>query len=242
MARIAISATAAAIRKRRRALPDRTGLFIHRIGRTPCHGGEGRSGRKGQKKRDAPWVRRVINCEDLTELVGEDPASSEISGSADRDDGDHAGRGGGVAGQFENSTHCFLLDQLEARVQFKDRAVSFFLRRAARKDIDISKSGMTGYIRGSPVDFLPRPHSQCLNMSARFTGSTRFLRHKRIKTRWVSIPGSGIYWVLDDLTLVKTRPARIIWRRMVFSRDCANYNLGTSSLSIFSEQSWLLRP
>lgn len=83
------------------------------------------------KKRDAPWVRRVINYEDLTELVGEDPASSEISGSADRDDGDHAGRGGGVAGQFENSTHCFLLDQLEARVQFKDRAVSFFLRRTA---------------------------------------------------------------------------------------------------------------
>ena len=43
-------------------------------------------GEKDKKKRDAPWVRRVINCEDLTELVGEDPASSEISGSADRDD------------------------------------------------------------------------------------------------------------------------------------------------------------
>ena len=86
----------------------------------------GLSGRKGQKKRDAPWVRRVINCEDLTELVGEDPASSEISGSADRDDGDHAGRGGGVAGQFENSTHCFLLDQPRSRVLREDRAVSLF--------------------------------------------------------------------------------------------------------------------
>lgn len=53
------------------------------------------------------------------------------------------------------------------------------------------------------------------------SGSTRFLRQNHIKTHWILIPGSGLYWVLDDLTLVKTRPVPIIWRRMAFSSHSA---------------------
>lgn len=42
-----------------------------------------------------------------TKLVGEDPARSEITGSGENDDCDHADRRCGVARQLKNSTHKF---------------------------------------------------------------------------------------------------------------------------------------
>ena len=41
--------------------------------------------------------------------VGENPTSGEVSNRADDDDSDHPDGGGGIAGEFENRAHNFLL-------------------------------------------------------------------------------------------------------------------------------------
>ena len=61
-----------------------------------------RARRIGLSRRTAP-----LHETKRTKLVGEDPARSEITGSSDNDDCDHAERRCGVARQLENSTHKF---------------------------------------------------------------------------------------------------------------------------------------